>query len=149
MKRHESLEPLSTDHDHGLVLCSNIRKGLINNIETMRIKEYADWFKIKYLDPHFKIEEKYIFPVLGRHNVRVKKALANHRRLNRLFNETDDVELALNRLEEELDCFIRFEERTLYNEIQMAASPQKLSEVEKYHNSTNFPDESWNDPFWI
>src|SRR5680860_1616847 len=114
VKRHEALEPLSIEHHYGLLLCSKIREGLSNNIETKRIKHYTDWFKRNYLEPHFEVEEKYIFPILGSHNVRVKKALANHRRLKRLFDETSEVDKSLNRKEEELGRYIRFEERILY-----------------------------------
>ena len=110
VKRHEALEPLSIEHHYGLLLCWKIREGLSNNIETKRIKHYTDWFKRNYLEPHFEIEEKYIFPILGSHNVRVKKALANHRRLKRLFDETSEVDKSLNRKEEELGRYIRFEE---------------------------------------
>ena len=115
IKSYTSFEPINTEHDHGLILCRRIGKGLGEHIEIKRIKAYTDWFRRNYLDLHFKVEEEHIFPLLGNQNFRVKKALANHRRLRRLFDETSQVERALNRIEEELGRYIRYEEGTLYN----------------------------------
>lgn len=84
-KQNIELTPLIEEHDEVILLCERIREGLQNKTEEKRIKNYIDWFKECYLDPHFEIEKKYIFPILGNTNVRVKRALANHRRLNRLF----------------------------------------------------------------
>lgn len=148
IKRHKALRPLSIEHDHGLQLCWKIREGFNRNIETQRIKNYADWFKKNYLEPHFKMEQEYIFPALGKRNVRVRKALANHRRLMRLFNQETGVYRALNLIEEELGQFIRYEERILYNEIETEVSPYRLTEIEKQHQSIHFSDDDWQDQFW-
>src|SRR5690554_3348457 len=110
-KRHRILKPLSQEHNEVLILCSRIGKGLQMDVPTKRIKNYADWLKTDYLDPHFELERKYVFPILGNHNVRVKRALANHRRLNRLFDETTNLNIVLNKIEEEIGSYIRFEER--------------------------------------
>lgn len=133
------------EHHYGLLLCWKIREYLSNNIEIERIKNYTYWFKSNYLEPHLEVEEKYIFPVLENHNVRVKKALANHRRLKRLFDETCEANKALNRIEEELNRYIRFEEGILYNEIQSVASPEQLVEIEKHHQGVKFSNEEWED----
>src|SRR5690606_23348166 len=101
-KQHLALTPLIEEHNEVILLCERIRFGLKNEIEFQRMKNYVDWFKEKYLDPHFEIEKEYIFPILGINNVRVKRALANHRRLNRLFAETTDLNKILNKIEEEL-----------------------------------------------
>ncbi|HET8855137.1 MAG TPA: hemerythrin domain-containing protein [Salinimicrobium sp.] len=148
-KRHEALVPLSTEHHYGLSLCWKIRRGLENNIEFERIKKYTDWFWENYLEPHFRIEEKYVFPVLGERNVRVKKAMANHRRLKRLFDETSEIEKTLNRIEEELRRYIRYEEGILFNEIQAVADPDRLAAIERHHNGLRFSDDRWKDRFWI
>lgn len=148
IKRDQGLEPVSEEHYAFLFFGWKISEGLRNNVDTNRLKAYADWFKENYIEPHFEIETKYVFPILGLKNVRVKKALANHRRLLRLFNETEDIYRALNRIEEEIGRYIRFEERVLYNEIQKAASDQQLEEIEKQHQKMNFTEEEWDDQFW-
>lgn len=148
IKRHEALKPLSREHHHGLLLCWKIRQGIKKEVELERMKRYTDWFKVQYLDPHFEAEEQYLFPVLGSDHEKVKKALAEHRRLKRLFDEQETVERALHLIEEELDLHIRFEERDLFNEIQEVASPEQLKEIEQHHNGIQFSDDDWKDHFW-
>ncbi|HET8855138.1 MAG TPA: hemerythrin domain-containing protein [Salinimicrobium sp.] len=149
IKRHESLMSFSREHHHGLLLCWKLREGFKRDVEIQRMKDYADWFKKSYLEPHFQAEEKYIFPVLGKQNDLVKRALAEHRRLKRLFNKKTDLVRALSLIEEELDLHIRFEERALFNEIQEIADPQQLQEIEKHHQGIKFSDDDWEDQFWI
>ena len=147
-KRHQALKPLSEEHNEVLLLSSRIGVGLRQNIDRKRIKRYVDWFKTEYLDPHFELENKYIFPILGDRNVRMKRALANHRRLNRLFDEDSNLNIVLNKIEEELGSFIRFEERILYNEIQKVATKEELLMIESVHNEIDFAEEVWEDKFW-
>ncbi len=148
IKRHKALKPLSREHHHGLLLCWKIRQGVRKEIEVARIKAYTDWFEIHYLNPHFKAEEQYIFPVLGNDNELIKRALKEHRRLKRLFSQDTEIAIALNSIEEELDSHIRFEERILFNEIQEVALPEQLEEIEKHHNGIQFSDDNWLDHFW-
>lgn len=148
IKRPKALESVSEEHFEALFFSWKISEGLRNNVKTNRLKAYADWFKVHYLEPHFEIEKKYVFPILGIDNVRVKKALANHRRLMRLFDDTDDIYRSLNRIEEEIGRYIRFEERVLYPEIQTEANPQKLQEIKEHHDKVMFSDKEWEDQFW-
>lgn len=148
-KRHRALKPLSHEHNEVLILCSRIGEGLQMHISANRIKNYVDWLKTDYLDPHFELERNYVFPILGNHNVRVKRALANHRRLNRLFDERTNLNIILNRIEEELGSYIRFEERILYNEIQKIATAEELQILEKIHHDLSFSEEVWEDRFWL
>lgn len=143
-----NLIPLIEEHNEVILLCERIRVGLKNKIELNRIKNYIDWFKINYLDPHVEIEKSLIFPILGNSNVRVKRALANHRRLNRLFAETDDLHKVLHKIEEELSTYIGFEERVLYNEIRALATDAQWEEIEKSHQNLSFDENSWADRFW-
>jgi iron-sulfur cluster repair protein YtfE (RIC family) len=148
IKRHDALKPLSREHHHGLLLCWKIRQGKKLNVEVQRMKNYADWFKKTYLKSHFEAEEKYIFPILGEENELVQQALAEHRRLESLFDQENHLEKALNQIAEELDLHIRFEERLLFNEVQKIATAEQLNEVKKHHNGINFSDDNWQDHFW-
>ena|SRR5690554_2949194 len=147
-KKNLALTPLIEEHNEVILFCERLRFGLKNGIESERIKAYANWFKEKYLDPHFEIEQEYIFPILGNTNVRVKRALANHRRLNRLFAETTELNKVLHKIEEELSTYIGFEERVLYNEIREIAGPKQWKEIEKSHRQLDFSEEIWKDTFW-
>lgn len=149
IKRHEALKPLSREHHHGLLLCWKLRQGIKSKVEPQRMKTYTDWFKEKYLYQHFDSEENAVFPVLGEDNQFVKKALAEHRRLRRLFDETEEIERAQSLIEEELESHIRFEERVLFNEVQKVASQQEYEQIEKLHHVTQFSDDDWHDHFWV
>ncbi len=147
IKKSKAIQPLSREHHHSLLLCWKIRKGFSKEVEVRRIKKYNDWFFENHIKPHFKIEEKYVFPVLGDEHELVKKALAEHRRLSRLFENDEEVEKSLSRIEEELEAHIRFEERVLFNEIQKVASEEQLDRIDEHHTKTKF-QENIEDEFW-
>lgn len=146
--QNELLEPLSSEHYLALQVCDHIRTGLSKNVEMARIRMYTDWFRETWLEPHFEMEEQYIFPLLG-NNVRVKKALANHRRIRKLLSCDCDNERVLNLLEEELSRYIRFEERVLFKEIKANASPEDLAVLEQEHENIISRQEEWKDKFWL
>lgn len=147
LKRHKSLQPLSRDHHQGLLLSWKIRSGFNKNIEATRMKTYTDWFFETHLMPHFELEELHIFPLLEADNELVKRALAEHRRLKRLFNETDDIEKSLSKIEEELEQHIRFEERVLFPEVQKVATEAELALISDIHHEEGFVDKI-DDEFW-
>lgn len=146
-KRHKALQPLSREHHHGLLLSWKIRTGFNKNIDPKRIRVYADWFFENHLIPHFDMEESHIFPILETNNKLVKLALAEHRRLNRLFTESTNDARALSKIEEELEQHIRFEERVLFPEIQKVATEAQLLQIEKIHQQEVFEDKL-DDVFW-
>ncbi|MEW4923893.1 hemerythrin domain-containing protein [Algibacter sp. 2305UL17-15] len=146
-KRHKALQPLSREHHHGLLLSWKIRAGFSKNIEPKRIKVYADWFFENHLIPHFEKEEAHIFTILNEEHDLVKRAMADHRRLRRLFTESEDEAQTLSKIEEELDKHIRFEERVLFPEIQKVATEAQLALIEEIHQEGNFEDKI-DDEFW-
>lgn len=147
IKRHESIVSFSREHHHSLLLSWKIRKGLSKGIDVKRIKKYTDWFFKVHIQPHFEGEEKYMFPVLGEEHEMVKKALTEHRRLTRLFNDTKNIERSLHHIEEELDRHVRFEERELFMLIQEVATPEELKKIEVFHEELEFK-ENTEDEFW-
>ena len=111
IKLHPALKQFSRDHHFGLLLCWKIREGFRRNVEPERMKKYTDWFFESYQKPHFESEEKYMFTLLPDDDKLKKRAIAEHRRLERLFHDSEDVKRALSLIEEELDQHIRFETR--------------------------------------
>lgn len=147
-KRHKALKPLSREHHHGLLLSWKIRAGFSKEVNPKRIRAYADWFFENHLIPHFELEETHIFPILSNdENELVKRALAEHRRLKRLFEEREDDTKTLSKIEEELDKHIRFEERVLFPEIQKVATEEEFLHVENIHQPEKFIDNE-SDVFW-
>lgn len=147
IKRHKDIQPLSRDHHHTLLLCWKIRKGFAKGVELERIKAYSDWFFTNHVQPHFRIEEEYMFPVLGEKHEMVKRALAEHRRLERLFKEENNIERSLSRIEEEMEKHVRYEERELFNVIQEKASQKQLQLISEHHSDERFQDNT-TDEFW-
>ncbi len=147
LKRHKALQPLSREHHHGLLLSWKIRSGFSKNVSVERMKTYADWFFENHLIPHFELEEAEIFSILDSQNELVKKALADHRRLKRLFSEDSSLDKSLSKIEEELEQHIRFEERILFPEIQKVATEEQLQHIAKIHQPESFED-NITDEFW-
>ena len=147
IKRSETLKPLSREHHHALLLCWKIKNGFNKGVSAERIKKYADWFFEHHLLPHFEIEEKYVFTVLGDEHPMVKQAKADHQTLKQLFTVAGDLESNLRKIEETLQNHVRFEERTLFNEVQKYATAEQLSDIEMFHVEGKFID-NVEDPFW-
>ena len=147
IKRSPHLKTISRDHHDGLLLCWKIREGFKREIAVERMKRYTDWFWETHLVDHFDVEEAYVFPVLGDHHELVKRALSEHRRLKRLFEQDTDIWRSLNLIEEELDSHIRFEERVLFNEVQQVATEAQLEAITIHHTHAARCDD-WDDPFW-
>lgn len=147
LKRHLALQPLSRQHHFGLLFSWKLRKGFTKNIDISRLQEYAKWFFETEIEPHFDDEEKYVFPIMEPNNELVERALKEHRRIKRLFNDTENPEKSLHQLEEELDAHIRFEERILFNEIQKVATQEQLQKIEEIHQEPLVPP-SYHDEFW-
>jgi iron-sulfur cluster repair protein YtfE (RIC family) len=147
IKRSDFLKPLSREHHHGLLFCWKIRAGIKKNMEVSRIKKYADWFYQNYLVPHFEVEEKYVFTILGNENELIKRAVSEHRKMKQLFESTAEFEKNCSLIQEELEAHIRFEERVLFGEIQKIATTEQLLSIEFNHSDEKFVD-NLTDPFW-
>ena len=147
IKRNEAFKPLSRDHHHGLLLCWKLKEGFKKGVSSERMKQYIDYFWLTHLMDHFRIEEKYIFPILGNDNELIMQALEEHRSLGLLFAKETEVAQALQKIIEELELHIRFEERVLFNKIQQVATEEQLTKIEKHHSASEIPDD-WKDRFW-
>lgn len=147
IKRDKNIQPLSRDHHHTLLLCWKIKSGLSKGVAPERIKKYADWFFKAHLLPHFVMEEKYLFPVLGLENKMIHKALTEHLRIKQLFEEDKDLVKSLSSIQDELERHVRFEERELFNEIQKVANQEELAVIAEKHKDGKF-QENTTDEFW-
>lgn len=147
LKRAEYLKALSREHHQGLLLCWKIKTGIAKGVSFSRIKVYLDWFFLNYLQPHFQIEEKYIFPILGNHHVLIKKAIQEHKIITGLFTDTTQIEVSIKQIQIDLEQHIRFEERVLFEEIQNIATTEDLAEIMELHVNERFT-ENTTDLFW-
>jgi iron-sulfur cluster repair protein YtfE (RIC family) len=151
IKRHIALQPISHDHHQGLLVCWKIKTGLAKSIAPQRIKSFLDFYYQTHLQAHFKLEEAYIFSILGLGHGLIKQAIAEHISLEELFDQQDDLMNVLPQIENQLRSHIRFEERVLFNEIQKVATEKELAKVAEIHSDNkemNEQIESWQDNFW-
>lgn len=147
IKRHKTIQFFSKDHKVVSLLGWKIRQGFKKEIELERIKDYADWIFENQIRPHFYEEEKYIFSLLDDDDKLKKRAISEHRKLERLFADGKDINRALSLIEELLDLNISFEERILYDHIQEVASEEQLKKLEDHHKNL-IRKGFWKDRFW-
>lgn len=154
LKKDESFEKLNAlldslhkEHQHSLDVCRAIQEGMRQNIDCKRIKSYADWHFQNELQPHFEIEKKLLFPILGMENHIIKKILTKQRRLKKHFAQKNEIEKSLSRFEEDLELMIRLEERNVFPTIR-----NNIAAFQSAVNSTTFFHEPntavWKDVFW-
>jgi iron-sulfur cluster repair protein YtfE (RIC family) len=151
IKRHIALQPVSHDHHQGLLVCWKIRTGIAESIEPERIKAFVDFYYNTHLLEHFRLEEEFIFPILGNKNELVIQAYAEHGSIIHIINLKDDLAMALIMIERQLQAHIRFEERILFNEVQKIATEEELAKIAAIHSDNkemNQQIESWQDNFW-
>ena len=147
IKREEYLKALSREHHHSLLLCWKIKTGFTKGVSITRMKLYIDWFFKNHLQPHFEMEEKYIFPILGNENIFIKQAVEEHKIITALFCNTSQIEISIKQIQVDLEKHIRFEERVLFDEIQKVASSENMEEIIKLHTNEKFI-ENTTDVFW-
>lgn len=133
LERHALLRPVSREHQEALSFCWRVRRALEQGTDPAVQMQAAVAYYHQRLLPHFAIEEEVVFPVLGAMDPLVKRAVAEHRRLTRLFLSTADPLSDLSRIEDELEAHVRFEERVLFPAIQKAATEQQLERIDRMH----------------
>lgn len=139
---------LESNHRDSLLLCWKIREGFRNDIPITRIKKYIDWYWENRLKLLFEIEEEHIFSTIAPDDKLRKKALAQHRKLRKLFEVKAESEYlkSISLIEEELELHIRFAEKELFNTFMKTATPKEIAEIESICNSIT--TNQWKDPFW-
>lgn len=150
IKRHEALAPFSRDHHNGLLLVWKIRQGLKKNIEPSRIVNYLEFAFAGDLEPHFRDEEKWLFPLLENENPGRLRAEADHSRMRGLLEKLREEARPewLSEFAQALEVHIRFEERELFNEIQSLPQEILAPIEEKFNGHTCATDDDWKDQFW-
>jgi iron-sulfur cluster repair protein YtfE (RIC family) len=147
IKRHPSLQEYSRDHHLALLLCWKIKEGFSKEVSVERIKKYVNWFYKNHIIAHFKMEEKYMFPVLDSNHKLIIRVMQEHKLLVDLFTNTTQIESSLKQLQTALKNHVHFEEKILFNEIQSKATKEELDLIAKYHHSEKFKD-NLSDVFW-
>jgi len=150
IKRSAALTPLSHDHHEALLLVWKIRHGIKNDIELNRISSYCLWFWRHHLEHHFEQEEKVLVPFFGIGSLYSSRLFTEHKAIRDLIKALSaEPDLALlEKLANTLNDHVRFEERTLFNEVEALATPEQLGEIGEALKEEKMA-ELWEDEFWI
>ncbi|MCY1516918.1 Hemerythrin HHE cation binding domain protein [compost metagenome] len=149
MKRNENIAALSRDHHFGLLFCWKIREALKRGVATDRILPYLDYFMDNHLRAHFEIEEKLLLN--GCSHPLCQQAQAEHRQIRDDFKKAASGNSALLlSLADRLERHIRFEERTLFPQLEILLTKTALKEIgcrlnefEQQQQKDEYPDEFW------
>lgn len=144
MKRHQSLFPLSHDHQHGLALALKLKypKKPFSSSGEEEISSLKSELANKYenvLRKHFRKEEQYLVPGFEDNNLMIRM-LYEHKKLvglyDKIINDTEgwtqeQQRGKMNLFGELLDLHIRFEERELFPMIEKSLNEEQLEELGK------------------
>ena len=152
IKRHQALVSFSKDHHFGLLLVWKIRQGLKKAVSNERISNYVLYFFKEDLAKHFSDEEQILFSRLPADDILRLRAEAEHKMIYDLVTSIDknkDDAVLVNRMADELEKHIRFEEREFFNHIQKIIPENELIEIAiRLTNDSKAIDENWKDKFW-
>lgn len=142
-RRHDSLIPLSREHQYALMLCLRIHRGLIEHVKDIEWLQTKAGQAVRFFEgeliTHFQAEEELLFPAMrelsGAPRI-IEQLLAEHQEIARLIDQlrkTDRSLLAssLKNFADTLEAHIRKEERELFPIYEQQASPEIAIRVER------------------
>ncbi len=152
IRRHPLIVPFSRDHHFGLLLSWKIKQGIKKQVDAERVSDYVIYFYKKALVPHFRLEEKQLFPHFSEGHAGCQQALREHTQLEFLVNQLRKDKsgtVILQAFADLLEKHIRFEERILFNQLQTEIYDPQLTEDRSNHlTKEDDPDLLWEDHFW-
>lgn len=152
IKRSEDMKLLSRDHHFGLLFSWKIKQGIANNVATIRMKNYLNFFWDQHLKDHFLDEEVLLF---NRFDVEEPcvQAKNDHRQIVNLIDQVNLASQGDYAVYEKLITFlndhIRFEERVVFPHLEKTLSESTLSSIGHFLESRHdeFKDD-YHDEFW-
>jgi iron-sulfur cluster repair protein YtfE (RIC family) len=142
-RRHESLIPLSREHQYGLLVCLRIHRGMENHRADLdwlsdRAEKVIRFFESD-LRMHFEAEEEIVFRAMSGiegAGATIEELVGEHRNLARLVDRLrrhEDMRLAplLREFADLLESHIRKEERVLFPCYERNISPREAGHVKR------------------
>jgi hemerythrin-like domain-containing protein len=134
MRRSAELAILSREHHHALELALRLKRASPEQVDALAAD--ASEFCRRESNEHFRLEEQFLLPSLGRHtgtdDPDIRRTCNDHTELRRRFGELEggrnDVD-ALRELGELLSDHVRFEERVLFPRVESTLDPTELAEL--------------------
>ena len=142
-RRHDSLIPLSREHQYALMLCLRIHRGLIEHDTDATWLQMKAGVAVRFFESelvtHFQAEEEVLFPAMrelsGAAPI-IDALLAEHEQMRRLIDqlrqsEAGSLASTLKEFADTLEAHIRKEERELFPIYEQNASSEVTTRVER------------------
>lgn len=158
LKRDEALQPLSRQHHQGLLVSLFLSNGLKKGVATKPMRDFILQFWQDDLLKHFEAEEQVLVPF-------AKPYATLEPLITRMLLEHQQIELLINRINNEaraeqqetikdfadkLEQHIRFEERELFEQLQLTLSAEDMSVLNFAFSALSekdfcvrYPDKFW------
>lgn len=142
-RRHDSLIPLSREHQYALMLCLRIHRGLIEHDADANWLQSKAGVAVRFFEgemvSHFQAEEEILFPAMrdltGAPRI-IDELLEEHEKVRRLIDRLREIEpgslaSTLMAFADTLEAHIRKEERELFPIYEQQASAEVIFGVER------------------
>nr|CAA9232559.1 hypothetical protein AVDCRST_MAG63-1033 [uncultured Armatimonadetes bacterium] len=134
MKRHPSLQPLSRDHQGGLVQAKRLQEAADAG-EAARERAAAGFARAwrDEIEDHFRVEERLLLPLLEARPVESARLREEHRTLRELAEAASGAAApdTLRELGSRLHDHIRWEERELFPLLERTLTQEQLTALEE------------------
>jgi hemerythrin-like domain-containing protein len=153
IKRSAALQPLSREHHDGLLFVWKIRQGLKNGTPIERLADYAGWYWIHHIRPHFFQEEKILLPLMD-DQLLADRMKNEHDTIREMMIELDrDPQRSeLTGLADLVEKHIRFEEREFFQVLEEKLDAEQFKYVQEQvekHPLNCDSESSWEEAFWL
>lgn len=138
LARHPALQPLSREHFGGLVLARDLLRAAEEDATSEQRRDVLRRLRAAWreeLAPHFADEERLLGPLI-QSGEQFRRLIAEHREIERLVHEAaptrragDPDRALLAQVGQLLHDHIRWEERTLFPEVERAMSAEAAAEI--------------------
>ncbi|MEQ7799923.1 hemerythrin domain-containing protein [Pedobacter sp. ASV1-7] len=152
LKRSQEMQILSRDHHFGLLFTWKIKQGINKKVDSLRMKDYVNFFWNQHLKDHFLDEEVLLFNRFSSEELCIQ-AKKDHQQIIDLIervNAASQGDYAVyEKLFTFLDQHIRFEERVVFPHLEVIIPESVLTSIghflEKHHQDfvDDFKDEFW------
>jgi hemerythrin-like domain-containing protein len=158
LHRDQALQPLSRQHHQGLLVSLLLSKGLKKNLATKPMRDFILQYWQDDLCKHFEVEEKSLVPIANTYaklEPLITRMLLEHQQIvlliNRINNEARAEQLeTIKEFADKLEQHIRFEERELFEQLQLTLSAEDMSVLNLAFNAISEKDfcERYDNKFW-
>lgn len=158
LKRDQALQPLSRQHHQGLLVSLFLSNGLKKGVATKPMRDFILQFWQDDLLKHFEAEEQVLVPFAKPYAILeplITRMLLEHQQIvlliNRINNEARAEQLeTIKEFADKLEQHIRFEERELFEQMQLTLSAEDMSVLNFAFSAqtekdfcVRYPDKFW------